>query len=154
VRIVRVVSTGTAEKLPFRWIHHVLTDAEGRRAAATFMLEASAAGRFAEADRELIDGFGFPAAEPAGSGPVAAHGEPCSLDAAPGGWDHLGLPLTSDSDLRAGAAGPTVEEERRRPDERRIASSSRPPEPVRVRSREPSKSSTASTSRSASLPSA
>jgi hypothetical protein len=76
VRIVRVVSTGTAEKLPFRWIHHVLTDAEGRRAAATFMLEASAAGRFAEADRELIDGFGFPAAEPAGSGPVAA--EPVS----------------------------------------------------------------------------
>ena len=61
VRIVRVVSAGTAENLPFRWIHHVLTDATGRRAAATFMLEASAAGRFAAADREFVDGLAFPA---------------------------------------------------------------------------------------------
>ncbi len=76
VRIVRVVSEGMAEKLPFRWIHHVLTDAEGRRAAATFMLEASAAKRFAEADRELIDGFAFPAGEPVESAPVAAEAAP------------------------------------------------------------------------------
>ena len=61
VRIVRVVSEGTAENLPFRWIHHVLTDASGRRAAATFMLEASAAKRFATADREFVDGLAFPA---------------------------------------------------------------------------------------------
>lgn len=61
VRIVRVVSEGTAENLPFRWIHHVLTDASGRRAAATFMLEASAAKRFAAADREFVDGLAFPA---------------------------------------------------------------------------------------------
>ena len=60
VRIVRVVSEGTAENLPFRWIHHVLTDAHGRRAAATFMLQASAVPRFAAADRELVDGLTFP----------------------------------------------------------------------------------------------
>ena len=59
VRIVRVVSEGTAENLPFRWIHHVLTDASGRRAAATFMLEASAVKRFAAADREFVDGLAF-----------------------------------------------------------------------------------------------
>ena len=60
VRIVRVVSMGTAENLPFRWIHHVLTDSSGRRAAATFMLEAAAAKRFAAADREFVDGLAFP----------------------------------------------------------------------------------------------
>jgi len=65
VRIVRVVSEGMAGTVAFRWIHHVLTDAEGRRAAATFMLEAAAAERFAEADRDMIDGFAFPAAAPA-----------------------------------------------------------------------------------------
>lgn len=59
VRIVRVVSEGTAENLPFRWIHHVLTDASGRRTAATFMLEASAVKRFAAADREFVDGLAF-----------------------------------------------------------------------------------------------
>ncbi len=68
VRIVRVVSAGTAENLPFRWIHHVLTDAQGRRAAATFMLENSAAKRFGDADRELIDGLTFPADEAAAAG--------------------------------------------------------------------------------------
>lgn len=68
VRIVRVVSAGTAENLPFRWIHHVLTDAQGRRAAATFMLETAAAKRFGEADRGLIDGLTFPADEAAAAG--------------------------------------------------------------------------------------
>lgn len=68
VRLVRVVSAGTAENLPFRWIHHVLTDAQGRRAAATFMLETSAAKRFGDADRELIDGLAFPADPPARTG--------------------------------------------------------------------------------------
>jgi len=61
MRIVRVVSEGTAENLPFRWIHHVLTDASGRRAAATFLLEAAAVKRFAAADREFVDGLAFPA---------------------------------------------------------------------------------------------
>jgi hypothetical protein len=78
VRIVRVVSEGTAENLPFRWIHHVLTDAHGRRAAATFMLQASAAPRFAAADRDLVDGLAFPeasapsAVQPAGPTPTAS----------------------------------------------------------------------------------
>jgi hypothetical protein len=62
VRIVRVVSEGTAENLPFRWIHHVLTDAHGRRAAVTFMLESTLAKRFGEADRELVDGLSLAAA--------------------------------------------------------------------------------------------
>ena len=60
VRIVRVVSEGTAESRPFRWIHHILADSSGRRAAATFMLEASAVKRFAAADREFVDGLAFP----------------------------------------------------------------------------------------------
>jgi len=61
VRIVRVAAEGTAENRPFRWIHHVLTDARGRRAAVTFMLESAAEKRFGTADRELVDGLGFPA---------------------------------------------------------------------------------------------
>jgi hypothetical protein len=72
VRIVRIVTAGTAENLPFRWIHHVLTAADGRRAAATFMFEASAAGRFAAADRELVAGLAFPGA----AAPPAAAGSP------------------------------------------------------------------------------
>jgi hypothetical protein len=61
VRIVRVAAEGTAENRPFRWIHHVLTAADGRRAAMTFTLEPAAAERFGTADRELVDGLGFPA---------------------------------------------------------------------------------------------
>lgn len=57
VRIVRVVADGTAGDRPFRWIHYVLTDAAGRRAAATFMLETAAVKRFAAADRDLVDGL-------------------------------------------------------------------------------------------------
>jgi hypothetical protein len=72
VRIVRIVTVGTAESLPFRWIHHVLTAADGRRAAATFMFEASAAGRFAAADREFVAGLAFPGA----AAPPAAAGSP------------------------------------------------------------------------------
>ena len=72
LRIVRLVSEGTAETLPFHWIHYVLTDAEGRRAAATFMLEAKAAERFAAADRDMIDGFAFLAAASPPAGPAAA----------------------------------------------------------------------------------
>lgn len=73
VRVVRIVTVGTAENLPFRWIHHVLTAADGRRAAATFMCEASAAGRFAAADREFVAGLAFPgtAAPPAAAGSPA-----------------------------------------------------------------------------------
>lgn len=63
VRVVRVVSEGVAEGLPFRWIHYVLTDTAGRRVHATFMVEASLEKRFAGADERLVAGLRF-AAEP------------------------------------------------------------------------------------------
>jgi len=59
-RIVRVVSLGTAESLPFRWIHHVITDSRGRRATAAFMVQESLAGRLGDADRDMIAGLRFP----------------------------------------------------------------------------------------------
>jgi len=63
VRVVRVVSEGVAEGLPFRWIHYVLTDDAGRRVNATFMFEASLEKRFAAADERLVAGLRF-ATEP------------------------------------------------------------------------------------------
>jgi hypothetical protein len=57
VTIVRVVSAGTAEKLPFRWVHYVLADKAGRRASVAFMMEAPLAKRFGDADRSLVDGL-------------------------------------------------------------------------------------------------
>ncbi|NDC54074.1 MAG: hypothetical protein EBZ74_07205, partial [Planctomycetia bacterium] len=57
VRVVRVASEGTAEGLPFRWVHYVLTDDAGRRVHATFMLEASLARRFGDADARLVSGL-------------------------------------------------------------------------------------------------
>jgi len=60
VRVVRVVATGRADGLPFRWIHAVLTDAAGYRIAVTCTLEESSARRFGVADRELVDGIRFP----------------------------------------------------------------------------------------------
>lgn len=56
-RLVRVVAEGTAEDRPFRWIHHVLTDPAGYRAAVTCMHEPAAAEAFAIADRELVAGL-------------------------------------------------------------------------------------------------
>jgi hypothetical protein len=60
VRIVRVAVAGRAGDLPFRWIHHVLTDAAGHRLAVTCMLEQALEKRFGAADRELIDGISLP----------------------------------------------------------------------------------------------
>mgnify|MGYP006269480173 CR=1 FL=1 len=62
VRIVRIVSSGTAGRLPFRWMHYVLAAPGGRRASVTFMLEDASAQRFAAADRSLVDGLAFPQA--------------------------------------------------------------------------------------------
>lgn len=59
VRIVRVVSEGSAEGLPFRWVHYVLTDGDGRRVNVTFMCEASLEKRFADADARLVAGLRF-----------------------------------------------------------------------------------------------
>lgn len=58
-RVVRVVSEGVAEGLPFRWIHYVLTDDTGHRVNATFMFEASLEKRFAGADERLVAGLRF-----------------------------------------------------------------------------------------------
>lgn len=60
VRIVRVVATGKAGDLPFRWVHAVLTDASGHRVAVTCMLEAALRDRFGTADRDLVDGIRLP----------------------------------------------------------------------------------------------
>ena len=60
VRLVRVVATGRADGLPFRWIHAVLTDDDGDRVAVTCTLEDSLAKRFGAADRELVDGLQLP----------------------------------------------------------------------------------------------
>lgn len=57
VRVVRVVSAGRAGDLPFRWIHHVVTDPLGQRAAAAFMVEESLVERFGGADADLIAGL-------------------------------------------------------------------------------------------------
>jgi len=56
-RLVRIVAEGTAEGRPFRWIHHVVIDPDGHRAAVTCMLEPSLEARFAAADRDLVGGL-------------------------------------------------------------------------------------------------
>jgi hypothetical protein len=70
LRIVRLVSTGTAGSLPFRWIHYGIAAADGRRVSVTFMFEESMLQRFAEADRPLIEGLRLP------SGPSAGQSSP------------------------------------------------------------------------------
>jgi hypothetical protein len=57
VRVIRVASEGSAEGLPFRWVHYVLTDGEGRRVNVAFMYEASLEQRFADADARLVAGL-------------------------------------------------------------------------------------------------
>ena len=57
VRVIRVVSAGRAGDLPFRWIHHVITDPLGQRAAAAFMVEEPLAERFGGTDADLIAGL-------------------------------------------------------------------------------------------------
>jgi len=57
VRVVRVVSEGVAEGLPFRWVHYVLTDDAGHRVNVAFMVEASLERRFADADGRFVAGL-------------------------------------------------------------------------------------------------
>jgi len=66
---VRVVTAGTVDGVPFRWIHHVVAAPDGRRAELTFMLEEAAAGRFADRDRPLVDRLAF---RPGAPGPDGA----------------------------------------------------------------------------------
>jgi hypothetical protein len=60
IRLVRVVATGRADGLPFRWVHCVLTDGSGHRVVVTCTLEQSQEKRFGTSDRELVDGIRLP----------------------------------------------------------------------------------------------
>lgn len=73
VRVIRVVSSGTAERLPFTWIHYVLATPRGGRVDVTFMVQDSMLPRFAEADRDLVASLAPspPAAAPEPAGPAA-----------------------------------------------------------------------------------
>ena len=71
IKMVRVVSDGTAENLSFRWIHCILWDTQGRRVSITFMLEASMQKRFGVADRELVEGLRFVTTDSASKPAVA-----------------------------------------------------------------------------------
>ena len=73
--VVRVASSGTAERLPFTWIHYVLVSPQGRRIDVAFMVQESMRSRFVDADRELVaslvtNGGAEAADEAAGSAPV------------------------------------------------------------------------------------
>lgn len=71
LRVVRVVSSGTAGRLPFRRIHYVLAAQDGSRTSVTFMFEASMQERFAEADRPLLESLKLPGGRTAAApGPV------------------------------------------------------------------------------------
>jgi hypothetical protein len=61
LRVVRVVSSGTAGRLPFRRIHYILAARDGSRTNVTFMCEASMQERFADADRSLVESLRLPA---------------------------------------------------------------------------------------------
>lgn len=81
LRIVRLASSGTAGRLPFRWIHYVLAAQDGSRVSVTFMFEESMQQRFGDADRPLIEGLRLPAARPG----ETASGPPGPTAAVPGG---------------------------------------------------------------------
>jgi hypothetical protein len=62
--VVRLGSSGTAGRLPFRWIHYVLAAQNGSRVSVTFMCEESMLPRFGDADRPLIADLRFVASTP------------------------------------------------------------------------------------------
>jgi hypothetical protein len=64
LRVVRIASSGTAGRLPFRWIHYVLAAQDGSRVSVTFMCEESMLQRFGDADRPLIEGLRLVATTP------------------------------------------------------------------------------------------
>jgi hypothetical protein len=77
LRVVRIASSGTAGRLPFRWIHYVLAAQDGSRVSVTFMCEESMLQRFGDADRPLIEGLRLVATMPSQDdrpppGPTAA----------------------------------------------------------------------------------
>ncbi|MEO1992715.1 MAG: hypothetical protein ABGW78_12325 [Pirellulales bacterium] len=52
--VIRIASIGTADSLPFRWVHYVLADTFGGRMSVAFMMEESMTRRFGSSDEELI----------------------------------------------------------------------------------------------------
>lgn len=68
--VVRIASIGTADSLPFRWVHYVLSDTSGRRMSVAFMMEESMTKRFGSADNELIHNLRL------NTGPEKAFGDP------------------------------------------------------------------------------
>lgn len=64
VRVVRIASSGTAGRLPFRWIHYVVAAQDGSRVSVTFMCEESMWQRFADADQPLIEGLRLTRSQP------------------------------------------------------------------------------------------
>ena len=64
LRVVRLGSSGTAGRLPFRWIHYVLAAPDGSRVSVTFMCEESMLQRLGDADRLLIADLRFVASTP------------------------------------------------------------------------------------------
>jgi hypothetical protein len=64
LRVVRLGSSGTAGRLPFRWIHYVLAAPDGSRVSVTFMCEESMLQRLGDADRLLIAELRFVASTP------------------------------------------------------------------------------------------
>jgi hypothetical protein len=64
LKVVRLASSGTAGRLPFRWVHYVLAAQDGSRVSVTFMFEESMQQRFGDVDRQLIEGLRLPAARP------------------------------------------------------------------------------------------
>jgi hypothetical protein len=62
--VVRLGSSGTAGRLPFRWIHYVLAAPDGSRVSVTFMCEESMLQRLGDADRLLIAELRFVTSTP------------------------------------------------------------------------------------------
>ena len=80
LRVVRIASSGSAGRLPFRWIHYVLAAQDGSRVSVTFMCEDSMLSRFGDADRPLIEGLTLSAVHPA----TTPEGDPETTAAVPG----------------------------------------------------------------------
>ena len=55
--VVRLSSTGVVGGRPFAWIHYVVTAPDGTRVNVAFTLEPAMRGRFAAADRLLVEGL-------------------------------------------------------------------------------------------------
>lgn len=83
LRVVRLGSSGTAGRLPFRWIHYVLAAPDGSRVSVTFMCEESMLRRLGDADRLLIAELRFVASTPSQKNPPSPGNMPNQDDGNP-----------------------------------------------------------------------